>query len=225
MNRRSYLSVFGAAVAGAVTGCLDDSTGPAAGESTAPRSGTAPQSDTVDPGSAPTDTAGTAGTAGTATAGTHTTTPPSIDVETPAAGDCDASSRPNPSTGDGLPDPREYPDPPDRIEPEPVESFLVAYEGAYLYNRRLADLAADDACVEYLDTSVEGSTVRRTDDGIVGEVVTRGSFTGTTCPRGSGTDTDTGTPLPHGDYFTQTATYLVTDRFLVRDATVVECWE
>jgi len=227
VNRRRYLSILGATVAGAVTGCLDDSAGtPGDGGSTGNPSGTAPQSATPT-GSASTDDGGTdttdTVTPGTQTTGTHTATPPPIDVETPAPGECEAASRPKPSTGEGLPDPREYPDPPDRIELDPVKSYLEAYEGAYRYNYRLADLAEDGACVEDFETYVEGSTVWQTERGIVGEVVTWGSYTGTTCSRTSGTDT--GTPLPHADFFSQPAYYLVTDRFLVLDGTVVECWE
>lgn len=214
--------MLGATVAGAATGCLDDSTGtPADGGSATSGSGTAPQSETPS-GSSPADTAGTA-TPGTPTSGTHTATPPTIDVETPVPGECEAPPRPNPSTGEGLPDSKEYPDPPDRIEPDPVKSYLEAYEGAYRYNERLADLAEDDACVEYFETYVEGSSVWRTERGIVGEVITRGSYTGTTCSETSGTDT--ATPLPHADFFSQPAHYLVTDRFLVLEGTVVECWE
>lgn len=209
MNRRSYLSLVGAAVTAAAAGCLGDDTGtPADGGSTASPSRTATRPETASESSAATYTA--------------TTTPPPIEVETPAPGECEAPPRPDPSTGEGLPNPRDYPDPPDRIEPDPVRSFLEAYEAAYRYNERLADLAEDGACVEYLETSVEGSTVWRTERGIVGEVATTGSFTGTTCPDATGTDT--ATPLPHGDYFTQTARYLVTDRFLVREGGVVECW-
>jgi hypothetical protein len=219
--------MLGATVAGAVTGCLEDSTGtPADRGSATPGSGTALQSATPD-GPTPTDTGGTATTgtptAGTNTAGTQTATPPSIDIETPEPGECETPPRPDPSTGEGLPDPRSYPDPPDRIEPAPVRSYLEAYEGAYRYNERLADLAEDDACVEYFETYVEGSTVWRTDRGIVGKVVTRGSYTGTTCSETSGTDT--ATPPPHADFFSQPAHYLVTDRFLVLAGTVVECWE
>jgi len=221
VNRRRYLSTFGAALAGPVTGCLDDSNGtPGDGGSTGGPSGTAPQPETPT-GSASTDDEGTA-TSGPATAGTDTATPPPIDVETPAPGECEAPPRPNPSTGEGLPDARAYPDPPDEIEPGPIRSYLEAYEGAYRYNLRLADLAEDDACVEYFETYVTGSTVWQTERGIVGEVLTTGSFTGTTCSDSSGTDT--ATPLPHADYFTQAAHYLVTERLLVVDGTVVECW-
>ena len=214
MNRRSYLSVLGTTVAGLAAGCLGDSGTPADGGGTAPGSETPTQAD------------GT--TDSTATDGT-TATPPPIDVETPATGECEAPERPRPETYEGLPDPREYPDPPSAFDVETLRPYLEAYEGAYRYNVRLADLAEDDACVEYFETEVTGSTLWETDDGVVAEVLTTGSFTGETCPRttdaGTGTATETGTPLPHGDYFTQAAHFLVTERFLVREGAVVECWE
>lgn len=204
MNRREYLSLFGAA--GVAAGCLGDGTGmPADSGSTAPRSETRT-------GSAP---------------ATHTATstpalaPP--DAETPAPGECDAPSPPQPSTGDGLPDARSYPERPARIEVAPVKTFVEEFEAAYLYNRRLAEVAAEDNCLEYLDTFVTESTVRRVEGGVVAEVVTRGSYTGMPCPGTTGTDT--ATPLPHADFFSQSARYYVTDRFTVRNGAVVECRE
>jgi hypothetical protein len=217
MERRRYLSVLGSTVAGVglAAGCIGEGGAPAAGGSTAPGSDTPTQTDDT-PDSTTTD-------------GTPTETPPPIDVETPAPGECEAPERPYPETYEGLPDPREYPDPPSAFDVETLRSYLEAYEGAYRYNARLADLAEDDACVEYFETEVTGSTLWDTDDGVVAEVLTTGSFTGETCPpatdTGTGTDTETGTPLPHGDYFTQPAHFLVTERFLVREGTVVECWE
>lgn len=229
MNRRRYLSTFGAALAGAVTGCLDDSSGtPGDGGSTGDPSGTAPQSGTPT-GSASTDSGGT-GTGGTPTplthtAGTQTKTPPPIEVETPEPGQCEAIERPYPSTYEGLPDPREYPDPPGGFDRETLTPYLEAYEGTYRYNARLADLVEDDACVEYFETEVTGSTLWETDDGIVAEVLTTGSYTGATCPDARGTGaTGTPTPHPHADFFEQAAHFLVTERFLVREGTVVECW-
>lgn len=204
MNRRRYLSVVGAAVGTAVAGCLGSSPESSSG-------GTAP-----DESPTPTESPAGPGT-------THTSTVPPVGIETPAPGECSAPDPPDPSTGEGLPDPREYPDSPERFDPERVRPFVEAYEGAYRYNERLADLAGEGACVEDFETEVTGSTLRETDDGVVAEVVTTGSFTGETCPDATGTDT--ATPLPHADFFTQAAVFLVTDRFLVREDRVVECWE
>lgn len=228
MNRRTCLSVLGTTVAGLAAGCLDESAAPADGETPADGDGTAPASGTA-PGTG--TEPGTDATPGSSPAsGTPTATPPEIDLETPAPGECTAPERPKPETYEGLPDAREYPDPLDAFDRETVQSFLEAYEGAYRYNARLADLVEDDACVEYFETEVVGSTVWETDDGVVGDVVTTGSYTGETCPRETstgthtGTRTETGTPLPHADFFEQSATYLVTERFLVREGGVVECW-
>jgi len=219
VNRRRYLASLGVAVG--LGGCLSDGadTGTATPDGDP---GTGPGAETS-PSPTPTvETGGTPTPLSSDTQGTASATPPPIDVETPAPGECEAPPRPKPETGEGLPDPRDYPDPPDQFDPETIRSYLEAYEGAYRYNYRLADLAEDNACVEYFETEVTGSTVWQTDRGIVAEVLTTGSFTGTTCSDTTGTDTPT--PLPHADYFTQPAYYLVTDRFLILDGTVVECW-
>jgi len=212
MNRRTYLSVLGTTVAGLAAGCLGESRGPADDGSATPRPDTPTQMD---------------GTTDPATDGTANPTPPPVDVETPAPGECEAPERPKPETYEGLPDTREYPDPPGEFDRETVQSFLEAYENAYRYNARLADLVEDDACVEYFETEVVGSTVWETEDGFVGDVVTTGSYTGETCPRKTGTGTRTGTPTPHphADFFEQSAIYLVTERLLVCEGSVVECWE
>ncbi|MEF8853177.1 MAG: hypothetical protein V5A28_12300, partial [Haloarculaceae archaeon] len=109
------------------------------------------------------------------------------------------------------------------FDPETLRAYLESYESAYRYHARLADLAEEGGCVEYLDTEVTESKVWETDDGVVAEVFTTGSYTGTTCPTTGATDTET--PLPHADFFEQAAHFLVTERFLVREGVVVECWE
>jgi hypothetical protein len=213
MNRRRYLTVLGVTVAGAglAAGCIGEDGAPAGDGSATPRPDTPMQMDDA------TDSA---------TTGDTTATPPPIEVETPAPGECEAPERPDPSTYEGLPDPREYPDPPSAFDVETLTSYLEAYEGAYRYNARLADLVEDRACVKYFQTEVVGSTLWETDDGVVAEVVTTGSYTGATCPDARGTDaTGTPTPHPHADFFEQSAHFLVTERFLVRKGTVVECWE
>jgi len=145
------------------------------------------------------------------------------DVSTPLPGECDSVEPPSPSTGEGLPDPMQYPDQPDATERDHVESFIEAYEVAYRFNQRLAALAAAGDCVSYLDMSASELTVSAVENGFTGSVTTRGSFTGTSCPDVSGTDTPT--PLPHADLTFKTVEYYVTDRFVIRNGTVVECWE
>jgi hypothetical protein len=222
VNRRHYLASLGVAVG--LGGCLSDGadTGTATPDEdpgTGPGSEASPSTTPATDGPpSPTPTP-----LSSDTQGTPNPTPPPIDVETPAPGECEAPPRPKPETGEGLPEPRDYPDPPEGIELETVKSYLEAYENAYRYNYRLADLAEDGACVEYFETEVTGSTVWQTDRGIVAEVLTTGSYTGTACSDPTGTDSPT--PLPHADFFTQPAYYLVTEEFLVVDGTVVECWE
>jgi hypothetical protein len=212
MDRRRYLTVVGVTVAGLAAGCLGEGGTPAGGGSATPRPDTPTRMD---------------GATDSTTDGTTDPTPPPVDVETPAPGECDAPDRPDPETYDGLPSVREYPGPPGEFDRETVQSFLEAYENAYRYNARLADLVEDGACVEYFETEVVGSTVWETEAGVVGDVVTSGSYTGETCPRETvaGTSTDTPTPHPHADFFEQSAIYLVTERLLVCEGSVVECWE
>ena len=105
----------------------------------------------------------------------------------------------------------------------PVRTFVEEYEAAYRYNRELARVASTGNCLEYLDASSTESTVVSVENGVAGEVVTRASFTGRTCPRTTGTDTRT--PLPHADLAAESARYYVTDRFLLRNGVVLECWD
>ena len=211
MKRRELLSALGAAGLVAGVGCLADDDPATAdrtddGDDPTPSAARSPTPTRTPPGSSPTPT--------------ESLTPP--DVTTPAPGECEATAPPDPSPGAGLPDPRSYPDPPGTVDAETVGPFVEEYERAHRYNRLLGELAADGACVKYLDVSVTDRTVASADDGVVGEVTTRGSYTGTTCSDETGTDT--ATPLPHADLAFRTARYCVTDRFVVREGVVVECW-
>lgn len=217
MKRRELLSTLGTAGLVAATGCLadDDPAGEDADGATPSPSEAGPSTPATTP---PESTSPTP--SGSSPTPTESLTPP--DVETPAPGECEAAAPPDPSPGEGLPDPQPYPDRPDAIDAETVGSFVEAYEGAYRYNQVLADLTADGACVKNLDAPVTDRTVASTADGVVGEVTTRGSYTGTTCSDETGTDTST--PLPHADLAFRTARYYVTDRFVMREGVVVECW-
>ncbi|WP_436925123.1 hypothetical protein [Halosimplex amylolyticum] len=201
MDRRSCLALVGTVASAGVIGCLSDD-----GESTPAGTASGPRSDTA---------------TATGTPPTETATVP--DVETPAPGECEAVAPPRPSTGDGLPDPRAYPEKPAAIEKSSAKTFVEEYEAAYRYNRRLADLAADGECLKYLDASVTESAVAAVENGFSGEVTTRASYTGAPCPGSTGTDTPT--PLPHADLAHESAEYYLTDRFLFRNGTVVECWD
>lgn len=159
---------------------------------------------------------------GTPAGGTPSTpgtgSPSPVPLQTPAPGQCAATTPPAPFTGEGLPVLRSYPSKPDLADPSAVRTFLEEYEAAYLYNARLAELAADGHCVEYLDTFVTDSTLTDVDGGFAGAVTTRGSYTGATCPG------ESGTPLPHRDFGYRTAHYRVTERFLQRGNLVLACW-
>jgi hypothetical protein len=158
----------------------------------------------------------------TTDAETGTTTTATAGVSTPEPGECSAASPPDPSTVDGLPAPRDYPDRPSTVDEATVRSFVEAYETAYRYNSRLAAVAADGDCLGNLEVRATDVTADAVGEGVEATVTTRGSFTGTNCPEVTGSDTPT--PLPHVDFGAETARYYVTDRFAVRERTVVECW-
>lgn len=206
MNRRTCLALLAGVGTTGLAGCLSGSEGSATSQPTeTDEHGTTAQS-----------------TADTASASPTSPTDTGPDVSTPAPGECDSVEPPSPSTGEGLPDPKQYPERPELIERDAVTSFIEAYEVAYRFNQRLAALAADGACVSYLDMSASELTVADIENGFTGSVTTRGSYTGTSCPAATGTDTPT--PLPHVDLAFKTAEYSVTDRFVIRNGTVVECW-
>lgn len=197
-SRRRVLAICAGTAGSVLAGCLSNSSDSTPAERSSP-------SQTASPA-----------------AGSSTPTVPAPDVTTPAPGECEAASRPHPETADGLPDPKPYPDKPAAIEKAPVRAFLEAYETAYRYNRRLAEITSTGNCLRYLDMSVDESTVTSVENGVTGEVVTRGSFTGGTCP--GTTATETPTPLPHADLAFESAQYYVTERFLLRNGVTVECW-
>lgn len=147
-----------------------------------------------------------------------TDTPPA--VTTPPLSTCEAS-RPHPSTGEELPDPRTYPTRPSNPTPEAVREFLRAFESTYVYNETLAAVASEGDCLENLGVDVAEVTVERAGTGFVARVETFGFFTGKNCPGVSGTDTPT--PLPHAD-LEGAAEYYFAERFLLRDGDVVACW-
>lgn len=218
MDRRTCLRLVGAAGAMGLTGCLSEE-GESADTAPPEASPTPEDPSTADPASG-SPTASTPNGKETGT-GVRTATPLPRPASTPAPGECDATAPPKPSTGEGLPDPREYPGRPTEITTAAVGPFLEAYESAHRFNRILADLGAD--CVEYVDVSSYGSTATAAEGGVTATVETRGSYTGTTCTTVTGTDTPT--PLPHADLAIESARYYVTDRFLLREGVVVECWD
>lgn len=137
---------------------------------------------------------------------------------------CSATAPPQPTSGEGLPDSRSYPQGPPAFTEDAVTEFLKQYERAFKYNAMLADFVADEQCLRYLELYVVDSetTVRETDQGYEAEVTTQGSYTGTTCPGESGTATATG--VPHVDLAKMPAQYCVTRRALTREETVYQCW-
>lgn len=154
----------------------------------------------------------------------ETTTPPATafpDVETPAPGECSATAPPYPDTGERLPEPRPYPDGPPTMTADGVRSFLDAYESAYLHNDKLREVDAEGRCLSYLDVSVDGVELRATAGGYAATVSWFRGFQATRCATPTGTDTPT--PGPHADLWGDTR-YVVTERFLLRNGAVVECW-
>jgi hypothetical protein len=134
---------------------------------------------------------------------------------------CEASPPPKPSTGEGLPDSRSYPENPATFEREAVTNFLETFEVSFRFNQRLGDLAAQGTCVKYLDMFATESRVRRDGNGFSATVTTRGSYTTEGCP--NRTATATATPI-HADLAFRDADYHVTPRSLERDNVVLECW-
>lgn len=200
MDRRTYLTFLGSVGITSTAGCLSNNY--------------------VSPAAEPSPKAQTQTTSSSEIPPTTDSSP---NISTPAPGECEAETVPQPSPSDGLPDSKSYPEKPTEIDPVPVEIFLAKYETAYRFNRRLAEIASAGNCLSYLDMSVTESTVTRVSNGVTGEIVTRGSFTGTTCPETTGTDTPT--PLPHADLAPEAARYYVTERFLLRNGITVECWD
>lgn len=100
-----------------------------------------------------------------------------------------------------------------------MRAFLEGYETAYRRNRELAEFADAGQCLGYIDAYVTDTAVEPTGNGFIGEITTKGSHSGETCPG------ETGTPVPHADYAPESARYYVTARFLLRNGTAVECWE
>lgn len=209
MDRRTCLAALGSGLIGVLAGCAADAPGGAAdGSSSSTSPPTDPQSS-----SSPSSPSSSSPSSGPAV------TPPE---STPAPDECRAGPLPRPSTDEGLPEPRAYPNGPPDLTESAVGTFLDSFEAAYRYNRRLAEVAETGNCLRNLDVYVAESTVWRVEDGFTAEVVTRGSSTGATCPDTTGTDTPT--PLPHADFAPEAARYYLTGRFLLRNDIAVTCW-
>lgn len=138
--------------------------------------------------------------------------------------ECSATAPPQPDPGEGLPDPRSFPEGPPEFTDAAVTEFVEQYERAFTYNAMLAEFIANGHCLEYLEIYVVGNetTVEETDRGFTAQVTTQGSYTGTACPTETGTDTPTG--VPHVDLPKMPAQYLVTERELAREGSVYQCW-
>lgn len=149
-------------------------------------------------------------------------TSPPPNVRTPPSGECSAHDLPKPETHEGLPAPKAYPDGPPSMDSETVRSFLKSYEKAAAFNGVLAHLAEEGDCVETLYVHASEVTLRRAGPGYEATVKWGGYYTGTNCPGVGGTDTPT--PPPHADLWDESR-YYVTERFLLREGTTVECWE
>jgi hypothetical protein len=153
-------------------------------------------------------------------ASTTASTPPTGDVavETPAAGECESSPPPSPA-GNDLESPAPYPDLP--AEPgDDGESFLAAYEAAYVHNALLADSNPPAGMVVAevdLDARVVAS--RSGEGWLLAGVATGGAVgyghTPTPTPGPNETSGPTATAVP-GTTYHRRASYLLTDRFLLR---------
>lgn len=227
MDRRTYLRLLGLGSVTAAAGCLG-------GEESAPGTTATDKPTRTPERDVPTDSPATAAQDGestdtdavatetdaTADADDTTATPP--DVTTPVPGECEAEAPPSPDPPEGFPEPRDYPETPESMTVDDVRPFLQAYERAHRYNRVLADLIEDVDCLESIEVWGMGSTVAQTADGVTGTVSTQAAYTEEACRTVTGTDTPT--PMPHGDLYVEDAQYYVTDRFLIREGTVLECW-
>lgn len=139
-------------------------------------------------------------------------------------GQCPPTAPPDPVTGNGLPDPRPYPDGPPELTDETVASFVERYERAFRYNAMLAGFQAEGTCLKYLELYVvdDETSIAQRDGHYEVTVTVQGSYTGAPCATESGTDTPT--PAPHADLPQMPANYRVDGRALLREETTYECW-
>lgn len=201
-SRRRILHAAGVGLAG-LAGCLDTDPG---GDDSSPRDRESPES--ASPSDPPPSE-------------TPVTDSPGP-VKTPPPGECAATDPPMPDTGEHLRDPRSYPEGPPEMTADAVTSFLEAYQTAHATNELLAELAVEGRCLDYLDVAVDGfPRVQQTDAGFDVTVAWFRGYRTTRCETPTGTDTPS--PAPHADYWGETR-YVVTDRFLVRAGTTLECW-
>jgi hypothetical protein len=151
---------------------------------------------------------------------TPTVVPP--DIETPGQDECSAVDVPKPETGEGLPDPRSYPEKPPDDSSDALQSFFGQYESAYAFNKTLVELQEQGVCVTRLHAFPESIHVRGAGGGYLATVQVGGYQTTRDCDEPAPTTTPSETPRTgHVDR----AEYFLTDRFLVRNDRVVECWE
>lgn len=152
-----------------------------------------------------------------------TSPPPSSPVpETPQPGQCEPTHPPAPDTAPERPDPKPYPDRPERLTIQTVTTFLAAYEEAYQFNTEVVWLQENDACVADIGADVgKGQTdVWAARNGYQARVRWASWIHGGPCPT---TRTKTVSPAPRS-YRTGETAYYITDKYLIRNGTVTECW-
>ncbi|WP_254279357.1 hypothetical protein [Haloarcula marina] len=154
---------------------------------------------------APSDTGGTGTTDDTAT---PTTSPE----------DCLPAERPAPS--DASSSPRPYPDRPDELTAETVETYVRAFERAYRYNSALADDQRKVGRTNAVTVSVADVAVESTADGFAATV--SGAVRWEILDAESTPETPTATPLPMGQRPFE-ASYTVASGTVRRDGVVVAC--
>jgi hypothetical protein len=149
---------------------------------------------------------------------TASTPPPeAVAVETPD-GDCEASTPPSPA-GNELESAEPYPETP--ADPDrDGESFLAAYEAAYVHNALLTDgRAPEGMVVAEVDVDARVVASRAGEGWLLAGVATDGAVgyghTPTPTPGPNETAGPTPTAVP-GITYHRRASYLLTDRFLLR---------
>lgn len=148
--------------------------------------------------------------------------PASVAVETPAPGDCEAESPPEP-TNNPLATAREYPARPADLTPEAGRAFLRAYEAAFVENLLLSrtDDAPEGAYPVDADVDVTVEQFRHGDGWVLAGLTSFGGLgydfpEPTPLPANvTASRTPTRTALP-GISVSRVASYLLTDRFLLR---------
>jgi hypothetical protein len=164
-----------------------------------------------------------AGAAGIVLAGCLSGQSGTTDVPTDTSTET-CTAQPPPAPTAAATSPRSYPARPAALTTETVAEFLEAYETAYQYNDALAANPNKIGRTNELTVRIQSVSVTPERDGFAADV--RGQFQSSIVDVDSSTstpETPTGTPLPMGRGPVE-ASYRVTERKLLREGVVRECW-